>query len=202
MKIISEISKEAKEGVADKFVQQEPQLVNVPGEFDDFEKRFREETQDEENGEVIYHSTDMKILKNPKTLKNIGSNVRGVITTNGDLYIEQESVGIHNDILNILKGKGIVPDETKKLWGGRLPQQSGFLTVQRYKDTNTIAIGESNRLIYTKEAWKNYIKYYDIFLNKAQSKSSGINYTNKLIGLKTGSSDNENVINKTYQAST
>jgi hypothetical protein len=197
-KLNKQISEEPNESVADKYIQQDPQLSNVPREFDDFEKYYREKEQKEEqNGEIIYEDNNLKIIKNPQTFHGIGNNVRGVISSNGDLYVEEESTAIHNDILSVLKSKGIVPPTTSKLWGGQLPQQSGFLTVQRYKDTNIMAIGESNRLIYAKDDWNKYIKYYDIFLNKAQSKIPKIQFTNKLIGIKTdNSSGNDNILNK------
>jgi hypothetical protein len=195
--VISTIRKDKNEGVADKFAQQDPQLSQIPDEFQNFEKQYREKEQEEEkNGELIYHNNNLKIIKNPINLKGFGNNVRGIITTNGDIYLEEESQGIHNDILSALKSKGIVPSATGKQWGNQLPQQSGFLTVQRYKNSNIIAIGESNRLIYTKNDWAKYIKYYNEFLNKAQSKTSQIQYSNKLIGIKTDNpSGNENILN-------
>ena len=44
--------------------------------------------------------------------------------------------------------KGIIIEKPKKNWGRKTPQESGFLTVQRYKSSPYIAIGESNRYIY------------------------------------------------------
>jgi hypothetical protein len=175
------------EGVADKFAATE---FNIEDKL----TNFRDKTTDK----IIYREGSWKLIKNPRSLENIGSMTRGVITKNGDLYIENYSEKIHNDLLKILFEKGII-SEFKKNWGSKLPQESGFLTVQRYKNSEYIAIGESNRLIYNKLDFDNKKEYYKQFLEKAREKCKGIKFINKLVGtkyLKTG--DQENLMNESY----
>jgi len=168
------------EGVVDKF------LVNnniIPDQFDNFEKNFASNELKYEN--IIEEEGTWKLIKNPSSLHNIGPSARGVITSNGDFYIESFSgLHIHNDLLNILANKGILPEIPKKNWTNKLPQESGFLTMQRYKNSQFLAIGESNRILYDQMDYENKIHYYKEFLNKAKQKCPNIQFVNKLVGTK------------------
>ena len=126
-----------------------------------------------------------KLIKNPNTLHNFGAKCRGVILLNGDLYLENFSNGtIHNDLLNQLYLENIFKEIPQKNWTKKLPQQSGFLTVQRYENTNYICIGESNSLIYDIDEWKKLIINYNKIINKAKAKNPEIQFSNKLVGIK------------------
>ena len=137
------------------------------------------------------------LFQNPENLENFGSNVRGVITYDGDLFLENFSNGtIHNDILDILFKRKVIKGEFKRNWTTKTPQETGFITVQRFKDTPVIAIGESNRLLYSLNSYSENIKFYNEFIEKAKIKSPNITFSNKLIRIKamfTG--DHEVVIN-------
>lgn len=141
---------------------------------------------DKEKPNVIFKREDgWQLIKNPKSLENFGKSVRGVIALNGDVYLETFSKGtIHQDILGILLKKGIIKENTGKGWGKKLPQESGFLTVQRYKDSKWIAIGESNKIIYNEEDWQKLVKNYDEVLAKAKKNCPNIDFSNKLVGVK------------------
>ena len=151
-------------------------------EFENFDKKFNDFNN--KNIEVIAEDGDWKLYKNPGSLQYLGPKVRGVITLNGDLYIENFSDKIHNDILSILFKKGILKGKFKKNWTRKLPDDSGFLTVQRYNNSSIMAIGESNRLIYEEDDWNNLIKKYKPILKKAAEKNPGIKFIDKLIGKK------------------
>ena len=171
-------AKLVKETLADKYIKQDPYLRAVPGEFDDFENKYAEEQQDE----VFYKNGSLTIIKNPQNLSNFQKNVKGVISETGDLYLELTEEFIHNDILAVLKDKKLISDTTTKNWTHQLPDQTKFVTVQRVENTNIIAIGESNRMIYDKNAYDKYISLYTPYLEKAKSKCKNIEFTNKIIG--------------------
>lgn len=167
------------EGVADKFVEKDPRLFNVPRDFEKFEKEYNVT-----DGEIFYRKDNWKLIKNPKTLQGFGPYVRGVVTISGDLYLEQHSDGtIHNDIIDVLVKEQIIPDVSRK-WGSMLPEQSKFVTVQRFKNENLIAIGESNRILYDINDWKKYQPKYEEVFERLKMRSPSINFTTKLIGSK------------------
>ncbi len=133
---------------------------------------------------VFYLSGDWAIIKNPKSLENFGSNVRGVITKNGDLYLETYSNAIHHDIIKKLFEKGLIKTEFTKKWTRKTPEENGFLTVQRKGNTNTIAVGESNKIVYDEKMWEKLKPQFDSIIELAKQKNSNIEFTNKLIGIK------------------
>lgn len=186
MNILSVINEEIhkfikKEGVGDKYLEKK---YNIPDEFNDFNKKYMGTKIDK--NKVIVEKGDWKLIKNPESLENLDKSVRGVITKDGNLYVESYSEIIHNDILKILADKNIIPFVPKKDWGRKLPEESGFLTVQRYKDSPYMAIGESNRLLYDEDDYNKYIEHYKPLLNKARAKNPDINFVDKLVGVKYG----------------
>ncbi len=171
------VKESLEEGVADRFLQQKNIL---PDEFDDFEKKIQTH-----NGTIAYTEGNWKLIKNPQTLEGFLPSVRGVITENGDLFLESHSAKIHNDLLQILQEMGVLPtDAITKNWTGKFPQETRFLTVQRYKDTQYVAIGESNRLLYDDASFEERREHYTSFMNMAREKCSGIEFIDKLVGTK------------------
>jgi hypothetical protein len=185
-----------KEGVGDKLLYQN---LGIPDDFSKFniwynsQERQKETTQT--NNIIFANSDDVTtldyliahdwvLIKNPNNLKNFGANVRGVIMPNGDFYLENKSDVIHNDILKTLSQKGLFKAVPQKNWGRKLPSESGFLTVQRYKDSDFISIGESNRLIYTADEYEKHKQEYIDYMNAAQGKCPGIKFVPKLVGVK------------------
>lgn len=175
------------EGVGDKYLQSK---FGMDDEFAEFNKKFNmqqlEKNKKEGYNEVITDNGKIKLIKNPTSIKNFEHGVRGVIDSKGNLYMSTTFKGIiHVEILELLKSKGIFSGDTKTLgWGKKLPQESGFLTIQRYKDTNYIAIGESNKNIYELSDWKEKIHFYDEFIERAKKVNPTLNFTNKLVGIK------------------
>jgi len=128
---------------------------------------------------------DWKIVRNPVNLARFGKDVRGVITGSGDLYLESHSDGtIHHDILEILFDHGVLEGTFSRGWTKQLPEESGFLTVQRHGRTPMICIGESNRLLYRKAGYLEKIHLYRPFLERAFLKNPGIRFMDKLIRIK------------------
>jgi hypothetical protein len=171
------------EGVGDKFLQKK-----YPGQFvsnfNEFDKKYNQMKLEQE--EIIFSNpqTGWQLIKNPQTLKNLGTSVRGVITLNGDFYCESFSNSIHQDILEILFKQGILSQKPSRNWGRKLPQETGFLTVQRYKNSKWIAIGESNKIIYDEQNWLENKTSYQEILSKAQEKCPDLKFSNKLVGFK------------------
>jgi len=159
-------------------------------EHEDFNKYYAmqqlDKNKSDNHNQVVASKGDFKLIKNPTSIKDLQPGVRGVISPDGNLYMGNIAKGIiHVDIIEMLIEKGILPKDTNKNgWGKKLPQESGFLTVQRYKDTNYIAIGESNKLIYDEADWKEKIKFYNEFLQKAKKQNPNLVFTNKLVGIK------------------
>lgn len=200
VKIIREVFQEfIKEAAGEKTAEYIYQKHGIEPEFSNVEKQYGAQQLLQNKNEIIYEDGKWKLIKNPSTLQNIGAIARGVITANGDLYIESYGGDkIHHDILTILGEKNILPTTPKKNWGSQLPQQSGFLTVQRYKNSPYIAIGESNKLIYNELGYNQQIKYYDEFLNKAKAKNPNITFINKLVNIKLQPNIGSNVMNESY----
>jgi len=182
------------EGVGDKFLSNKH---IVPDEFDEFDKTYSA-TQNDKNG-VVYQEGNWQILKNPQSLTGFGASVRGIIMDNGDLYLESHAKKIHNDILKILTEIGVFTQMPQINWGMRIPQESGFLTVQRYKNSPYIAIGESNRIIYKIDNYDKLKKYYDEYIDKAKIKMPNIEFIDKLVGSKSVvNTSGANIMNETY----
>lgn len=177
--IISEEVQNFKEGVGDEYLANK---YGIPNEFSDFETKFKSK---ESEDEIVYREGDWILYKNPKTLKNISESARGVVDNEGNLFIENFSQAIHHDIIKILLSKGYLRGyEFKKNWNTYLPSEVGFLTVQRYKNTNTIAIGHSNKLIYDEIGFKQHYNDFNGFMNKAKGKNPNIDFQTKLVSSK------------------
>jgi len=192
------MKKLVRESLADKFTEKDPHLAGVPREFGEFEKKYKSQQQKiSGNGEVFYKEGNLEIIKNPQSLKEFAKNVRGVIVFSGDLFIELHTGAIHNDIIKILQDKNIISKDVKKNWGNILPIEPNFITVQRNKDSNIIAIGESNRILYIKDNYEKYIKYYIPYLEKAKINCKNIEFSKKLIGTKIRNNvEDTHIINK------
>lgn len=137
------------EGVADKYAEKE---FHIPQEYEKFEKTHSQEEIKQSGAEEIGIITQsmignkplripVKVFKNPKSFKNFGIGVRGVIMQNGDLYLASSADVIHYDILALMEEKNIIPDGAGKGWEDM--NKRDFLTVQRVALFDVIAIGES-----------------------------------------------------------
>lgn len=139
------------EGVADKYAEKEFHIPSEETEFDVKygQKEVRTREKDKVIGEISLKSYGTtQIIKNPSSLKNFGKDVRGVIDTDGNLYLENVTVATHRVLVDYLVDKGLIKDD--KLWAFKTPQQ--FLTVQRVWNTPVIAVGESNVLLHDRKS--------------------------------------------------
>lgn len=176
------------EGVGDKYAEKR----GVKPEFSDFEDQFKS-YQNIQNKEEIIRHPETTIIKNPTTLKNIGPHVRGVVDTEGNLYVEEKSRPgvIHETLLKILDFKGLVPYQHN--WDEEIPQN--YITVKRHEDSNTFILGESNVLMRGEEYrqfpneqdfWENApsrekVKpHFQKFIDRANNKHKNYNFVNEI----------------------
>jgi len=129
------------EGVGDKY------LVNkYPHQFTDPDADLNKELAIQ-NNEIVGESNGVKIIKNPKNLKDLDSFIRGIVTLNGDLYVESEAKLTHFDLYNFLKDKHIIPtlnDDIYYNFEWIIPTIIGGISVIRLKDSNEFVLGASN----------------------------------------------------------
>ena len=112
------------EGVGDKYAEK----FGVKPEFQKFDGQYNQKENAENNEKIVYtDSSGYTLIKNPKSLKNIGGDVRGVIDTEGNIYIAEKEGKIHDDILKILHQLGLV--ELDYCW--QLHEPKEFLTIER-----------------------------------------------------------------------
>jgi len=185
--LIEQQFKKIIEGIGDIYAYNK---FKIEPEFSEFERKYLENI---EKPEIVFRNSEITIIKNPKTLKNIGPYVRGIIDNDGNLYTEQKMKVIHKTILAILEYKKILNIE--KYWQVKLP--TDFITVQRIGKSNTYAIGESSYPMRTPEErvatshlktdWNGIPKYEDAypifkeFIDKAKLKNPDINFINEII---------------------
>lgn len=168
-------------------------------------KGFEDKFNREEKEDVVFVSpvSDLAIIRNPKSLNDIGAGVRGVIDPEGNLYTEQQSTGIHFDILYELNKLGLVEDVDN--WDVKLP--TNFVTVQRYKKTNKYCLGESNYSMSQNMLRRSGSAYwekmptleqatpvYQRFLDRAKQKNPHIEFINEPIGYYYGNGTENNDI--------
>jgi len=119
---------------------------------------------------------DYDVYKNPPSIKNMSSSVRGVTTPDGDLYVV-DSYGlrdgkpldvIHGDIFDYLKiNLGILSQHVGDF--GKYDLFDGFLGWQRYEKTNKMYLSEGTDEEFIMKYDKNIEKQIDILNKKHQS---------------------------------
>lgn len=140
-----------KEGLGDKFLYNQNIIKD---EDNDYDKEYAKKNLEIDQYDDIftmkskygsdYENKIYKIYKNPKSLDFINKDARGIILTNGDLYLSEEPKPIHHEILEYLSYIGIIDKKYKDRFGWYSPQKEGFLAIQRIGLTNNFKIGESN----------------------------------------------------------
>lgn len=81
--------------------------------------------------------TPIPVYKNPKTLNGFTNETRGILLSTGDLYLAQSYNALHDNILQMLSDKGIVPIAATYNYDKNYPEQ--FVAVQRTFNTNNFA---------------------------------------------------------------
>jgi hypothetical protein len=82
-------------------------------------------------------SEPVPIYKNPKNLQGFGNGARGVLLSNGDFYLAQSWEAMHDDLLDLLGEKNIIPYTTVYRYYHNYPEE--YIAVQRQGSSNTFA---------------------------------------------------------------
>jgi len=95
------------------------------------------------------------VYKNPKNLNGFSNDTRGILMSNGDLYLAQNYMTLHDNILDLLAEHGIVSYGSKFGYAENYPKD--FVAVVRVGNSNTF--GQSTAY----DVFPNYyIKIFDI----------------------------------------
>ena len=81
--------------------------------------------------------TPVPVYKNPRTLDGFTKEARGILLSNGDLYLAQSYNAFHDNILPMLAAKGIVPHGATHNYDRNFPEE--FVAVQRTFNTNNFS---------------------------------------------------------------
>jgi hypothetical protein len=192
IKIIQQQINNISEDVGEKYAEK---VFGIKPEFSEFEEKFKKLSLKKEKEDIIFQFDDVIIIKNPKTLNNIGPSVRGIIDKHGNLYTEMNSKIIHKTLISIIGN--VLNYRLKPITNWHITLPIDFITVQRDKNTNTFQLGESNFTMRTENEreeskrmgynWSNVPNreeaepIFNDFLNKAKIKNPKINFSNKLI---------------------
>jgi len=99
------------------------------------------------------------VYKNPKNLIGFLANTRAILLNTGDLYVAQSYNALHDNILDLLANKNILPLASKYNYSTNYPEE--FIAVVRVSDTTTF--GESSAYDY-------FPPYYEEIFNIANEK--------------------------------
>ena len=72
------------------------------------------------------------VYKNPRNINAFPKETRGILLQNGDVYLANGSDGLHDDILNLLGKKRIVPLAATHNWYTKYPEE--FVAIQRVQN--------------------------------------------------------------------
>jgi len=111
---------------------------------------------------------NVEVFKNPKSIKRLEPNIRGIVTENGDLYVV--NCGnydiIHNDFSKWLNIMGYpIPSNIYDYLENNIP-------LQRYEKTNKFYLGES----MTTQRINNHIDSFRKIIKRAGNKNPTINF--------------------------
>ena len=127
------------------------------------------ELSEEYLGDLYFFNreTPFQVFKNPKSIKKLKSNVRGIITENGDLYVIDDDYNIiHNQFATWLNDQGYpIPKDVYNHLNEIVP-------VQRYENSNKFYLSES---ISSEEIDKFKEKFQQTF-ERAKKKNPTINF--------------------------
>ena len=120
-----------------------------------------------------YKKTPIEVYSNPKSIKRMGTSMRGVVDKEGNLYVAdggEDGVTVHQEIADFLKSKGLI----SKTFSTPDGKEINYVGVHRHEDTNDFYLGESvSNVVLNNEEFK--IQVEEIF-KKAKIKNPAINF--------------------------
>ena len=108
------------------------------------------------NGIDNYTKKSVGIYKNPNNLNGFRKSVRGVLTSDGNLYLSESPTITHDEILDILQKKGIISYASKYDYSKNYPEE--FVAVVRAIDMDQFGISS---------AYNEFPIYYDAIFDLA-----------------------------------
>ena len=188
-KLVSECLEEILEGVGDKYAERK---WGIPDEESQWKRKFHRATSKDK---IVYDDDARQIILNPSSFSGVEPSSRGIILKNGDIYMSTYDNLIHINILRILQNLNIILADNEIINYWKMPPKE-FFTVQRYKETNILAAGESlGYLAPLDDGWYRRIEGYTRdelvkmtkeFLYAAKKKNPQFKYSYDLIDIKEG----------------
>ena len=181
--LLAKSKRKVNEGVGDRYVDSK---YTTPPDFSEFEDLYK--MHKNEGEDMVYNNGKGSILiRNPKSLKNIGPDVRGIVDKNGNLYIEQSPFTIHDGIISRLGKLHLI--KPVLTWQMELPTE--YISVQRVGEKNQFAIGQANMVMVRQQhryasssklpSVEQAKPIFQAFLNKAKQKNPTLNFMNENI---------------------
>jgi hypothetical protein len=96
------------------------------------------------NEEVAFEVWDIKVYRNPKSIKRMSPDLRAISDMKGDLYVMDDSSKFtHSELVKWLIAYGLAPKYT---WYDSLYEFGSLVAWTRVSNTDTFKLGESYRL--------------------------------------------------------
>jgi len=118
------------------------------------------------SGKIRKFAEPVAVYKNPKSLKNFGSDTRGILTNKIDLYVGTSYEALHGNILDLLIDKNIVSYGSTMNYMEEMPEE--FITLRRAGNTNSF--GQGRYISDLDEYINKFPKYYLMMFEQANKK--------------------------------
>jgi len=148
------------------------QMSDEPSMADKYyEKNLGINTKESENkidGELVGYvdtvwgrplQVPIPIYKNPRSLKYFNNSIRGILLSNGDIYLAQTNSAMHDDMLKMLSEKGLVSRGAALNYSIEYPEE--FVAIQRAGNLNKFA---------QSMAYDKFPIYYETMFDEANKK--------------------------------
>lgn len=159
---IKEYYEEREPSLADKWYEKKLGIgrETAIGEHDPSDGEFIGQITKNIFGNPFYKPSN--VYKNPKSLKNYPYDARGILLENGDFYIKQRNVGIHEDLIQFLIEKNVLPRSTERNYANAEPKE--YIAVYRDGYSNIFI---PSTLYYGMPDY--YLKIFDLANKKHKS---------------------------------
>jgi hypothetical protein len=134
------------------------------------------------NEEHVGDFDDYEVYKNPKSIKRMKKELRGISHPNGDLFVIDDNWDIiHSQLAGWLNGNGYKTPSIQSKTGMATGMKKGYISWQRKGTSNDFWLSESTDFddkVFDEEELMPYIKKYT---KKVKQKNSQYNFILKSI---------------------
>jgi len=140
--------------IADKYYQNKGIITSPP------KPQYQQNQKQKLSGELVGYVTKawttplkqpVAIYKNPDNLIGFPNTARGVLVSDGNVYIGETEEALHYNILELLAKEGVIPyDSVVPNYGQTLPEE--YITVVRMMG--------ANRFTQSPDAYEEFPEYY------------------------------------------